>query len=91
MMSCVSLPFIEMLLIWLVILIAVVSAIQLLIPYLTNLLGASGGGVVAQLIRIVLWAVVAIVVIKIIFMLLGCVLTGIPHVGKSGMLALAYV
>jgi hypothetical protein len=69
-MSCFSLPFWENVCIMIVIVIALWSLIQLLLPYLTPFLP----GIVIQIIRIVIWAIVAIAVIKIIFDLLACLL-----------------
>jgi len=70
-MSCFSLGWIEQLCVWLIIIIAVVSIINLLVPFLTGLIGFP---VVGQIINIVLWAFVAIMVVYIIFSLLGCLL-----------------
>jgi hypothetical protein len=69
-MGCFSLGFWENVCILIVIIIALWSLIQLLLPYLTQFLP----GLVIQIIRIVVWAIIAIVCIKIIFDLLGCLL-----------------
>ena len=69
-MGCLNLGFLEQVCIMIVIIIAVWSLIQLLLPYLTQFLPA----LVTGIIRIALWAIVAIIVIKIIFDLLGCLL-----------------
>ena len=70
-MSCFSLGFLEQLIIWLIVVIAIVSVIKLLVPFLTGLIGIP---IVGQVINIVLWAVVAIMCVYIIFALLSCLL-----------------
>jgi len=70
-MSCFSLGFIEQLCIWLIVVGALIAIIRLLVPFLTNLIGIP---LVAQIINIVLWAVVAIMCVYIIFALLSCLL-----------------
>jgi hypothetical protein len=69
-MGCFSLGFWENVCILIVIIIALWSLIQLLLPYLTQFLP----GLVIAIIRIVVWAIIAIVCIKIIFDLLSCLL-----------------
>lgn len=70
-MSCFSIGWIEQICIWIVMVIALVAIINLVVPWLTGLIGVP---VVAQIIRIVLWAVVAIGCIIVIFDLIGCLL-----------------
>lgn len=70
-MSCFSLDFWEKVCIFVVIIIALWSLIQLLLPYLTQFLPS----VVIQIIRIVIWAIIAIICIMIIFGLLSCLLS----------------
>jgi hypothetical protein len=69
-MGCFSLGFWENVCILIVIIIALWSLIQLLLPYLTQFLPA----LVIAIIRIVVWAIIAIICIKIIFDLLACLL-----------------
>lgn len=69
---CFSLAWLQGLCIDLVIIFAVVAIIKLLVPLLTSMI--PGGGVVGQIITIVLWAIVAIFVIYIIFGLLSCLM-----------------
>lgn len=69
-MSCFSLLWLQQLLVYCVIIAAVIAIIKLLIPFLSGLLHP----VVGQALQIVLWAVVAIVVIYVIFALLSCLL-----------------
>lgn len=74
-MQCFSLAFIENLLIWLVVIIGIVAIVQLVIPKLMSLVGASpDGGIVFQIIRIVVWVVLAIAIIFFVFDLLSCLL-----------------
>lgn len=72
-MSCFSMSWAEQLCIWLIIVFAVVAVIRLVVP---TLLGWIGSPLIAGIINIVLWAVVAIMAVKIIFMLLGCIVGG---------------
>jgi hypothetical protein len=72
-MGCFSLGWVEQLCIWLIIVIAIVSIIKLLVPFLTGMIGIP---VVAQIINIVLWAVVAIMCVYIIFALISCLIGG---------------
>lgn len=72
-MGCFSLGWIEQLCVWIVCVIALVAIINLVLPWLTAQIGVP---IVAQIIRIVLWAVVAIACIYIIFALLACILGG---------------
>lgn len=78
---CFSLPWLQQLLINLVIICAVVAIIRLLVPFVVGVLG-SAGGVIGQAINIVLWAVIAIFVIYICFGLISCLggnFTLMPH------------
>lgn len=71
-MGCFTLGWLMQLCIWIVIVIACWSVLQLVLPWLLSNLPT----IVAQIIRIVIWAVVAIMCIYIIFMILGCLLGG---------------
>jgi hypothetical protein len=79
-MGCFSLGFWENVCILIVIIIALWSLIQLLLPYIVQFLP----GIVVQIIRIVIWAIIAIICIKIIFDLLACLL------GAGGGLGLGF-
>jgi len=70
-MSCLSLGFLQQLIIWVIVIAAIVAVIRLLVPYLTSLIGFP---IIGRIIEIVLWAVVAIAVVYLIFGLLGCLL-----------------
>jgi len=70
-MSCLSLGFLQQLIIWVVVIAAIVAVIRLLVPYLTSLIGFP---IIGRIIEIVLWAVVAIAVVYLIFGLLGCLM-----------------
>jgi hypothetical protein len=69
---CFSLPWLEQVLVWLVIVCAIVAIIRLLVPFLTSMLGVP---IVGQVVNIILWAIIAIVCIYIIFALLSCLLS----------------
>jgi nitric oxide reductase large subunit len=73
--TCFSLGFLEQLLIWLVIVCAIVAIIRLVLP-----LALTPIPIVAQILNIVMWAVIAIAVIYIVFDLLSC-LIGFPRLG----------
>lgn len=70
---CFSMAWAETLCIWLVVIFAVFAVIRLVMPYLTSLIGSP---LIVGIINIILWAVVAIMAIKVIFMLFSCVLMG---------------
>lgn len=74
-MGCLSLAWIEQLLIWLVIAGAVIACIRLLIPWITSMTFP----IVGQVLEIILWAVVAVLAIYIIFALLSCLIGGGLH------------
>ncbi len=78
-MGCFSLQWLESVFIWIIIAIAVWSIIKLLLPYI-------GVPILAQILEIVLWAIIAIIVVVIIFTLLSCLLGGggIGHLLPSG-------
>jgi hypothetical protein len=81
---CFSLAWLEQLLIWIVIIVAIFSLLKLVVPWILSKLGAEGG-IVMQAISIVLWAFIAICIIYFIFMLISCLLSmggglpGFPH------------
>lgn len=74
-MACFTLGFLEQLIVWLIIIGAIVACIKLLVPWLTAMTGMP---VIGQIIMIVLWAVVAIMVVYLIFGLLGCLVGAGP-------------
>lgn len=69
-MGCFSLGWLQQMLVWLVIVSAIVAIIRLLIPWITSMTFP----IVGQALEIVLWAVIAIIVIYIIFALLSCLI-----------------
>jgi hypothetical protein len=69
---CFSLAWVEQLCIYIVIVVAIWSIIQLLLPYVTQFMPT----IVVQIIRIVLFAVIAIICIYIIFGLISCLIGG---------------
>ncbi len=87
-MSCLTLGWLEQLLINLVIIFAIVAILKLLVPLLVGLLEPLLGGaaaIIGQIITIVLYAIVCIFIIYIIFGLLSCLIGSgggfslIPH------------
>lgn len=79
---CFSMGWLEQVLVWIVIVAAIIAILKLLLPFVLGALGV-GGGIIAQAINIVLWAIVAIFVIYICFALISCLGGGImpplPH------------
>jgi len=77
---CFSLEWIEQLLVWAVIIIACVSILKLVIPFVLARLGA-GGGVAMAVLNILVWAVIAIFVIYFCFAVISCLMSmggGLP-------------
>jgi len=76
---CFSLPWLEQLLVWLVIVCAIIMVLRLLLPWVAAQLGIP---IIAQVINIILWVVV-IFVIYFCFALLSCLggggLSLFPH------------
>jgi hypothetical protein len=72
-MSCMSLEFLKQLLIDLVVIGAFFAIIKLIVPLALTWLGGAGS-VIAQVINIILYAIIIIFVIIIVFNLLGCLL-----------------
>ena len=68
-MGCFTLAWLEQFLIWCVIVGAIIAVIRLVVPWAVGQLGIP---LVAQVINIILWAIVCIFVIYIIFALLSC-------------------
>jgi hypothetical protein len=73
---CFSLGWLQQLLIWIVIVGAVVAVLQLFVPWVISQSGVFGGAinVILQVIKIIVWAIVAIFVIYVVFDLLSCFL-----------------
>lgn len=73
MTACLSLNWLENLLIWAVTLVVVVGVLKILVPWLFSMLGVDGGKIV-QIINLIVLGVVAIAVIVFVFALLSCLL-----------------
>lgn len=76
---CMSLQFLETLFVWAIVIGAVIAIIRLLLPMVFAQFG--GGGTLAQIINIVLWAFVAIMIVYVAFAVIGCLLSaggGLP-------------
>lgn len=71
---CLSLAFLEQLIVWLIVVGAIVACIKLLVPWITGLVG----GTIGQIVMIILWAIVAIMVVYLIFGLLSCLVGSGP-------------
>ena len=74
-MACFTLGFLEQLIVWLIIIGAIIACIQLLVPWLETLIGFP---VIGKIIMIILWAIVAIMVVYLIFGLLSCLVGAGP-------------
>jgi hypothetical protein len=72
---CFSLAWIEQILIWAVIVVAVVAIIKILIALVLPQLGWGGSAIM----NIVMWAVIANFVLVICFDLIGCLISHAAH------------
>jgi hypothetical protein len=72
-MGCFSLQWLEQFLVYCIVVGAIIAIIRLLVPWVLDQLGIP---LIAQVINIVLWAVVAIFVIYICFALISCLVGG---------------
>ncbi len=77
---CFNIEWVEQLLIWGVVVVAVVAIIRILIALVLPQLGWAGN-VIMQVLNIVMWAVVAIFVIYICFDLISCLIGAAPRLG----------
>jgi len=73
-MACFTLGFLEQLIVWLIIVGAIVACIRLLVPWIEGLVTP----IIGQIIMIILWAIVAIMVVYLIFGLLACLVGAGP-------------
>ncbi len=81
---CFSMEFLKNILILAVVIVAVLSILGLLIPFIVGKLGLAlgeGWAICVQAFRIFIWALVAILVILFCFELIACLLsfTGFPR------------
>lgn len=67
-MSCLSLGFLQALIVQCIIIGVVIAVIQLLVPMLVSL---TGWPVIGQILMIILWGIIAIMIVYIIFALLS--------------------
>lgn len=70
-MGCFTVPGIIDALIWLVVICAIVGIIRVILPIVLGWLGVAGG-VVEQVLRIILIATVIIIVLLLVLWLFGC-------------------
>lgn len=75
-MGCLSLGFLQNLLVWLVVVGGIYAIVKILLPYILGPLGAAGA-VITQVLGVVMWIALALIVIYVVFALLGC-LVGAP-------------
>ena len=75
-MSCFSVQWLFSLIVWLIIVGAIFAILRLFVPYLvtilSNVVGGAAANLIVQVIRIVIWAAIAIIVCYIIFELIQC-------------------
>lgn len=77
MLACLSWAWLGSVLIWLIIVCAAIAIANVLVPWVAAKVGASpDGGVVVQILRIVVWAVLAVYLVLIVIDLLACVFGG---------------
>ena len=80
-MACFSLAWIETLCIYAIIIGAVFAIMKIIIPYALAQLG--GGAVIVQVLNIIGWAIIAIIIVYIVFALVSCLIGGgfslMPH------------
>lgn len=70
-MGCFTLQWLQQFLVWCVIVGAIIAIIRLVIPWVMNQVGIP---LLAQIVNIILWAIVVIFVIYIAFALLSCLI-----------------
>lgn len=70
-MGCFTLAWLQQFLVWCIIVGAVIAIIRLVVPWVLSQVGIP---LIAQVVNIILWAIVAIFVIYIIFALLSCLM-----------------
>ena len=70
---CFSLGWLEQLLVWLICVVAIVMILKLIVPWVASQIGIP---IIAQVLNIVLWAIIAIICIYIVFALLSCLAGG---------------
>lgn len=70
---CFSLIWLRDICIWLIIVGAVFAILRLVIPFVLQQFDLAGG-IIAQFINIILWAIIACMVVYIAFALISCLL-----------------
>jgi len=68
-MSCLSLGFLQALIIQCIIIAVVVGVVQILVPWLVSF---TGWAMLGQIVNIIMWGIIAILIVYIVFALLGC-------------------
>lgn len=75
---CFSLQWFEQLLVWIIIIGAVIAILKIVVPWAIAQAGIAIGeglNVVLSVLRIVIWAIIAIFVVYICFALISCLLS----------------
>lgn len=70
-MGCFSIEWLQQILVYCVVLMAVFAIIRLVVPWALSKFGGDFA-IVGQVINIILWAIVVIIIIYIVFALLAC-------------------
>ena len=71
---CLSLGWLENLLIWLIVIVAVVAILKIVVPLVLSQIGVAGTTIL-QIINIVVWAIVLIAIVIFAFEMIGCLLS----------------
>ena len=73
---CFSLGWLQQLFVWIIIICAIIAIIKILLPYVMSFAGELGGAaaVIIAVVKIVFWAIVAIMVVYVVFALISCLL-----------------
>jgi hypothetical protein len=74
-MACFTMAWFFQLLIWLIVVGACLALVRLLLPWALSFFGV-GAGILTQAINIIIGAVVAIIVVYLIWMLASCAFSG---------------
>lgn len=82
---CFSLAWLQSLLIWIVIVCAIFAILKLVVPFILSKIGVDGG-IILQIVNILVWAFVAIVVIYFAFAAISCLMS----MGGGNFLALPH-
>jgi hypothetical protein len=82
---CFSLAWLQSLLVWIIIVCAIFAILKLIVPWVLSKIGVEGG-IILQIINIVVWAFIAIIVIYVAFAAISCLMS----MGGGSFLALPH-